>query len=117
MQIYGSEKTKGFDMCIYNNELAPDFREICLWENISEYNHPKFRENQWAFKKDMRLAEACFEIKNTDFLEKKRFKKTNDPEIEMLTGSFSHGGDFLVKHYFNKKKKPVVRSKAQICVE
>ncbi len=117
MHIYGKEKVENFNKCIYNKEFSPDFREICLWENISEYNHPQFRESQWAFRKDLRLEETLLEFNDTAFLERKHRKKAYDPEVEMLTGTFPHGGDFLVKHYFTKRKKPISRSEAQICYE
>ncbi len=118
-RLTDEKKLKEFSDCEYNREIYPGVREICLWENINEYCHPEFRRRQWAFKNS--IIEDVRNMKGKEYpFEDKRgnAEKQDDTQMEMFTSPeyLKHGGELLIKMYFDKKKKPIGKSFAKYCV-
>lgn len=104
------EVLKGFSDCYEKIELEDGSIRIVLHENIWDYDLPENRERQWAFRKFAGVDKVAH------CLEKEPIRVQNpDPAVEFIYGSFEHGGNKLVKMYYDKKKQSIERSKAVYC--
>ena len=111
------EKTlRTFNNCEENVEFAPGFRKICLWKDIYDYNHPTYRERQWAFRKITNWVEVMqdlykiFPLHETD-------EDKKHAAIEIFRGSFPNGGTLLARFYIDNHGRSCEKFKAYAYIE
>ncbi len=107
--VFSEFELQNFDNCVENTEYAPGYRKICLWQNISEYNHPTLRVRQ-------RLLRDALQMDNTVNRLNQEPNNQQDPQIEFFTGKFAHGGTLLAKFYVDKKGKSCSKSIAEFAI-
>lgn len=114
--IISNDKLKSVCECEENTEFTPGFRRICLWKNLVEYNHPTYRERQWAFREVVDWQESM-----QDLYEKlpKHYEEENKKRatVEMWRGTFPNGGTLLVRYYVDKRGKACGKHKAYAYIE
>ena len=107
------ETLENFNECEENTEFAPGYRRIILWDNVFEYNHPTYRERQWAFRKHIDLDGLKERIRSAT----KNENSQSDPSIEFKTGKFEHGGTLMGIAYIDKKGRACKKSEAYACIK
>lgn len=105
-QYINKEKLQSFTNCYENCELENEVTRITLYENMWDYAKTENREIQWDFRKSVGMDEVAHELKAHP-------RKQNDPEVEILTGTFPHGGVRLIHQYFDESGKRVSKSIAK----
>ncbi len=115
-RFFSQEKLKKYNNCQKNEEFAVGYRQICLWDDVAEYNAPLYRERQWDFLKKLEMRKIVKELKNKPFIIKDS-DFTPNPSIEIQRGNFSHGGTLLVKFYVDKNGKVCSKSVANACIQ
>ncbi len=108
-QYISKEKLQSFSNCYENIELENEVTRITLYENLWDFAKPENREIQWDFRRSVGMDEVAHALE-----EEFSKKKVTDPEVEIKTGSFPHGGIRLIHQYFDGNGNITHKSKAKI---
>lgn len=108
-QYISKEKLQSFTNCYENRELENEVIRITLYEDVWEYAKEENREIQWDFRKSVGMDEVAHELEKNPAK-----KKPSDPEVEILTGTFPHGGVRLIHQYFDEADNMTRKSKAKL---
>ena len=114
--FFSTEKLTGFQNCEENTEIAQGYRRICLWNDISEYNAPIYRNRQWYFRRELQMDSIVQELCKQPFCPKDQ-NNNSDAMIEFQRGEFSHGGELLAIFYLDEKGRACSKSNAYACVQ
>lgn len=114
--FFSTEKLTGFQNCEENTEIVQGYRRICLWNDISEYNAPIYRNRQWYFRRELQMDSIVQELCKQPFCPKDQ-NNNSDAMIEFQRGEFSHGGELLAIFYLDEKGRACSKSNAYACVQ
>jgi len=105
-EFISKESIEKFKDCYKNEKITDNCRCITLYEDMDDYKNPENRERQWKFKETIDFQNVVERLRETGI------NSVDDPELEIETGNFEHGGVRLFKEYFDSEGNSVPKSKA-----
>ena len=105
-EFVSKEAIENFKDCYKNKQITDNCRCITLYEDMDDYENPENRARQWKFKEAIDFQNVIEKLRETGI------NRVSDPELEIETGEFAHGGIRLFKGYFDNEGNIVPKSKA-----
>ncbi|WP_099223079.1 hypothetical protein [Listeria costaricensis] len=100
------EVLASFENCYSNERIGDSVICITLYEEILDFENPINRERQIDFKRHIHFEKILQQLKVL------AEQQDQDPQIEIETGKYPHGGIRLLKHYVDKNNELIPKSKA-----
>lgn len=98
---------ENFNDCYENKKISERCTRITLFEDPMDYDSEENRRRQWSFGKKANIYEIGKQLKESD-----KNISVHDPEMEINSGNFEHGGVRQIIYYYDEKKRPMIKSKA-----